>query len=110
MSALIIFEAIPSALAFEMRVLALDVDLGRLKAGGADLIRYNLKEHPEAFDRYPEVRRQMGSQGEFLPIVVLDGAVVSKGTYPPREQLADWAGVPVSSGGCGGGGKCTCGG
>ena len=42
MPTLTVFEASPAELAYEMRILALDVDLGRLRAGGADLIRAHL--------------------------------------------------------------------
>ena len=35
MPTLTVFEASPAELAYEMRILALDVDLGRLRAGGA---------------------------------------------------------------------------
>ena len=110
MATLTVFEASPMNLQFEMQIIGLDVDLGRLKAGGADLARFNLKEHAEAFGRYPEVLSQMGKDAEFLPIFLLDGEIVSKAIYPTREQLANWAGIRIESSGCGGGGRCTCGG
>ncbi|ODT79575.1 hypothetical protein ABS71_00990 [bacterium SCN 62-11] len=110
MPTLTVFEASPAELAYEMRILALDVDLGRLRAGGADLIRFNLRDHPKAFQQHPQVSAEMGSKGEFLPIFLLDGVIVSKAAYPNREQLGRWANVPAAGGGCGGSGVCTCGG
>lgn len=110
MPTLIVFEAVPVPLQFETQILGLDVDLGRLKAGGADLARFNFRDHADAFRRHPEVLQQMGENAEFLPIFLLDGEIVSKAIYPTREQLASWAGVSIGSSGCGGGGRCTCGG
>lgn len=78
MPTLTVFEASPAELAYEMRILALDVDLGRLRAGGADLIRFNLRDHPKAFQQHPQVSAEMGSKGEFLPIFLLDGVIVSR--------------------------------
>jgi hypothetical protein len=47
-----------------------------------------------------------------LPIVRVDGRIVSRGTYPSRAALAGWAGVsestelPVASACCGTKGCC----
>jgi len=56
--------------------------------------RYNLAQQPQAFAASEVVKaalRQFGN--ECLPLILLDGAVVSKGTYPTRDGLARLIGV-----------------
>ncbi|MBT9585106.1 arsenic metallochaperone ArsD family protein [bacterium] len=111
MPTLTVFEASNSLLNKEQRMLRLDVDLFQLEDGGTRLLRYNFIDHPEAFARHPQVMAEMGQNREFLPIVMVDDRIVSKAVYPSRQQLADWARVPMGgTGGCGGGGGCSCGG
>ena len=110
MPTLTLFEASPSFLSKEERVLRLDVDLFQLERSGAQLQRYNFRDHPQAFASHPQIVSEMGKNLEFLPIVMVDDQIVSKAEYPSREQLAKWAEIMISDrGGCGGG-SCTCGG
>lgn len=56
--------------------------------------RYNLAQQPQAFAASEVVKaalRQFGN--ECLPLILLNGAVVSKGTYPTRDELARLTGV-----------------
>jgi AhpD family alkylhydroperoxidase len=69
-------------------------DLDWLKAEGIPLERINLAQQPLAFAQDAEVKAVLESQGEAgLPLIKVDGKVVSTGTYPTREQLAVWVGL-----------------
>ncbi|MFO0864148.1 MAG: arsenite efflux transporter metallochaperone ArsD [Gemmataceae bacterium] len=69
-------------------------DLAWLKQRGVAVQRYNLAHEPAAFTRDADVREalQVG-QVHSLPLIRIDGTIVSQGTYPSREQLAAWCGV-----------------
>jgi hypothetical protein len=69
-------------------------DLDWLKSSGATVERFNLSQEPAAFVE-DAVRQALEAKGEAaLPLVMVDGQVKSTGTYPSREQLAEWGGVP----------------
>ncbi|OIO08466.1 MAG: arsenical resistance operon transcriptional repressor ArsD [Elusimicrobia bacterium CG1_02_63_36] len=77
-------------------------DLDWLAGKGVSVTRYNLAQEPGAFAAAPAVSKALEEKGtECLPIVVVDGAVVSEGKYPSRGQLARWTGtameLPVQS-------------
>src|ERR1017187_1281001 len=56
--------------------------------------RYNLAQQPQAFAASEVVRAALGQHGnECLPLILLNGAVVSKGCYPTRNELARLTGV-----------------
>lgn len=64
-------------------------DLAWLKSKGVDLERYNLAQDVAAFTGNLAVKTVLHSRGtNCLPLVLLDGAVVSEGSYPSREELA----------------------
>lgn len=68
-------------------------DLDWLKSQGAAVQRFNLAQEPAAFVE-DAVRQALETKGEAaLPLVMVDGVVKSTGTYPSREQLAQWADV-----------------
>lgn len=68
-------------------------DLDWLKSSGAKVERFNLSQEPAAFVE-ASVKHALETKGEAaLPLVMIDGQVKSTGTYPSREQLAEWAGV-----------------
>ncbi len=70
-------------------------DLDWLRRQGVDVRRYNLAQTPTAFVENAEVRRLMKeTDGECLPVILVDGAVVRHGSSPGRTELARWAGVP----------------
>lgn len=110
MSTLMVFEAENGTFSREARVLRLEVDLIRIEQCGGRVLRFNFREHSQDFSRYPVVLAEMGNERQYLPVILRDGHIVSKGSYPSRKQLAEWAEVEVpEQGGCGGDG-CTCGG
>jgi hypothetical protein len=56
--------------------------------------RYNLAQQPHAFAANPAVVAALKEHGNAcLPLIVLDGAIVSQGRYPSRDELARLAGV-----------------
>ncbi len=70
-------------------------DLDWLKAKGPAVERFNLAQQPGAFAKNETVRRELTEKGtDCLPLVILDGVIVSSGRYPSRQELAGLAGVP----------------
>lgn len=58
--------------------------------------RYNLAQQPQAFAASEVVKTALRQRGnECLPLILLDGAVVSEGCYPTREELARLIGVEL---------------
>ena len=56
--------------------------------------RYNLAQQPQPFAASEVVKTALQHYGnECLPLILLNGAVVSKGCYPTREELARLTGV-----------------
>ncbi len=88
-------------------------DLDWLKHEAVDVHRFNLAQQPQAFADHPLVVGELAQMNN-LPIIVIDGAIVSRGCYPSRQELADWLGLDlpvvadeVTSGGdCKPGGGC----
>ncbi|MFH1303258.1 MAG: arsenite efflux transporter metallochaperone ArsD [Planctomycetota bacterium] len=91
-------------------------DLNWLKNQGHKVERYNLAQQPHAFIENKAIHNLLSTTGtDCLPVVVVDGEIVSQAVYPSREDLAAWiAGSPVkqplpvadSDGGCCGTGGC----
>lgn len=64
-------------------------DLEWLGQQGVRVDRYNLSQQPEAFVSNAMIRRAIEEDGvECLPVVLVDGRVLSMGAWPSREQLA----------------------
>ena len=56
--------------------------------------RYNLAQQPQAFAANEVVKTALKQYGnECLPLILLNGAVISKSCYPTRDELARLAGV-----------------
>jgi len=59
--------------------------------------RYNLAQQPQAFAATAVVKSALQEHGnECLPLILLDGSIVSEGRYPTRDELARLAGVEVA--------------
>lgn len=66
-------------------------DLEWLRGAGHRVDRFNLAQQPVAFAQNAHVRELLTAAGpECLPLVFVDGALVSRGVYPRRSQLAGW--------------------
>jgi arsenite methyltransferase len=91
-------------------------DLDWLKNQGHHVERYNLAQQPLAFIENKAIHHLLSTAGtDCLPVVVVDGEIVSQTVYPSREDLASWvAGAPAKqllpvakpSGGCCGSSGC----
>lgn len=76
----------------------LAADLDWLKQQGVEVVRYNLSQQPQAFVDSATVKGLLERRGEdALPVFLLDGEIMSQGSYPDREALAGWAGVTTES-------------
>lgn len=89
-------------------------DLQWLERQGVPVQRINPAHQPMLFAANELVRQELQQHGSgCLPLVVVNDSVVSRGGFPNRQQLADWAGVTVNelpvikTGCCGGGVKPT---
>jgi arsenite methyltransferase len=90
-------------------------DLDWLKNQGHNVERYNLAQQPQAFIDNKAIHQLLSTTGTgCLPVVVIDGEIVSQTVYPSREDLAGWVtGAPAKqllpvtqAGGCCGSTGC----
>ncbi len=73
-------------------------DLQHLKENGVEVKRYNLSTEPAAFVQNTIVKQALDEDGNTcLPLIVCDGALVSKGCYPTRNELCEVAGLPATA-------------
>ena len=69
-------------------------DLEWLKSKGVDVERYNLAQEVGAFTSNPLVKATLNSQGtKCLPLILVDGVIMTQGEYPTRDVLARFVGV-----------------
>jgi arsenite methyltransferase len=82
-------------------------DLDWLRSQGHQVERFNLAQQPQAFIDNAEVHQLLSTQGtDALPVIMVDGRVVSRQDYPPREVMQVWVGsaaLEVATTGCCGG-------
>lgn len=68
--------------------------LRRLKRHGVEVTRYNPTSHPEAFMDTPAVHDALMETGQdVLPLVLVDGEIVFRGSYPSTEDLVERTGL-----------------
>lgn len=71
-------------------------DLDWLKSQGVIVERYNLSQQPGEFVKNSLVKATLEKDGNgCLPMIVFGDAVVHKGSYPTRPELAALVGLPV---------------
>lgn len=64
-------------------------DLSWLGEQGVEVERFNLAQQPQAFVASEPAKSALQEHGDqALPLLVLDGTPVSRGTYPTRDELA----------------------
>lgn len=69
-------------------------DLDWLGKNGAAVERFNLAQQPDVFMANDDVREKLVIEGNgCLPLVLVDGGIVSSGRYPDRTELAELAGL-----------------
>ena len=66
-----------------------------LSMNGVLVERFNPLHQFDAFAANPTVSNTVNAKGlDCLPLILLNGEVVSTGTYPSRPALADLVGLP----------------
>ena len=68
-------------------------DLKWAEENGIGVKRHNLGQEPQAFAANPAILKEMEAGMDRLPIIVVDGRIVSTGMYPSRQQLAQKLGI-----------------
>ncbi len=69
-------------------------DLDWVKHQGVTVLRFNLSQQPADFVADADVKAALeDSVDGSLPLVKVDGKVMSKGRYPSRAELAGWVGL-----------------
>lgn len=68
-------------------------DLKWVEGHGVAVERHNLGQEPQAFAANSAVVREMEAGMDRLPILAVDGHIVSTGMYPSRHQLAQKLGI-----------------
>jgi len=72
-------------------------DLKWAEEHGVTVKRHNLGQEPQAFAANPAVVKEMEAGMDRLPILSVDGHIVSTGIYPSKAQLAQKLGIPMTS-------------
>ena len=73
-------------------------DLDWLKRQGLSVQRYNLSQQPADFVANPTVTDALKQFGnDCLPLILVDGRIVSQGGHPERPELARLAGLEVAA-------------
>jgi AhpD family alkylhydroperoxidase len=69
-------------------------DLQWLENQGISVERFNLAQQPQAFATSEMVKTALAQYGnDCLPLIVVNGAMVRRGSYPTRKELAALAGL-----------------
>ncbi len=63
-------------------------DVKALENQGVTMTRYNLAQEPMAFAQNPTVRETLQVEEDCLPLILLNGKIVSKRAYPSGAMLA----------------------
>lgn len=71
-------------------------DLKWAEEHGVTVKRHNLGQEPQAFSTNPAVLKEMEAGMDRLPILAIDGHIVTTGMYPSRQQLAQKLGLALS--------------
>jgi hypothetical protein len=72
-------------------------DLKWVEEHGMTVTRHNLGQEPQAFASNPAVVKEMEAGMDRLPILAVDGHIVSTGMYPSRQQLAQKLGIALTA-------------
>lgn len=69
-------------------------DIDWLQKNGVEVQRFNLAQEPAAFINDPLIKAEINASGEScLPLIILEGEIISRGVYPDRKQLQSWTGI-----------------
>jgi len=86
-------------------------DLEWLKHQGVVVLRYNLAQEPMAFVDNQKVSSAIKDDENALPLILVDGVIVSRNVYPGRKALAAFVGITADDlpAACEEQGCCCCG-
>jgi hypothetical protein len=93
MKTLAVFD--PAITYFDPVLVQFAADLKWIGKYGVKVSRHNLGRDPQAFAASPAVAKEMEA-GNRLPVIMVDGHIVSTGKYPSREQLAEKLGIAAA--------------
>jgi hypothetical protein len=69
-------------------------NLDAIQKAGVSVERFNLAQQPQAFVQNADVQTLLASEGtDVLPLIIVDGRIVSRGLYPSMEMLQMWTGA-----------------
>ena len=81
-------------------------DLDWLRGQGIQVQRYNLAEQQDVFNANEQVKSSLDENGNnCLPLILVEGQIVSRGEYPTRETLAGFTGITNRQSECASGAK-----
>lgn len=73
-------------------------DLEWLKTQGVSVERYNLAQQPGVFVANESVKGALHEQGNgCLPLILMDGLIISRAADPDRVALAGYVGINVAA-------------
>lgn len=72
-------------------------DLKWAEEKGISVSRFNLGQEPQAFAANAAVVKEMEAGMDRLPIIAVDGQIVTTGMYPTRQQLAQELGLEYTT-------------
>lgn len=72
-------------------------DLKWAEEKGVAVSRFNLGQEPQAFAANTAVLKEMEAGMDRLPILAVDGQIVTTGMYPTRQQLAQKLGLEYTT-------------
>lgn len=73
-------------------------DLDWLRKQGVEVHRFNLAFQPAEFTCREDIREALRvGQMDCLPLIRVNGVIVSRGDYPVRAELATACGVPTGA-------------
>ena len=76
-------------------LLRMSTVLNTLKKKGIEVERYNLTSNPQAFVDNKVINELLMTQGvDILPVTLLEGEVVKKGSYPSNAELCSFLELP----------------
>ncbi len=71
-------------------------DLDWLKKQNVQIERFSLSSNPAAFTQNESVKEALKNDGnKCLPMVLANGVIISKGSYPSRDELKSLLGIEL---------------
>lgn len=79
------------------KLLAFSADVDWLAKQGVEVRRFNMAQEPGAFAEDAGVKSALEAMGQrALPMIRVNGHTVMSGSYPTREQIAQWFDLAVA--------------